>query len=147
MEKVIFITFNYCVRPFFNLDVQYQESFNLQVSKPFIFQPCPISKAVYADVVPSHPPSQHSPCASLVVSPLLSFFSLRLAAEPWRPCHLPPLHLSVYPCGVRPPRPPVFPPARHAARASPLEIWSNTPRMAAALRGRVLPWLARFAAP
>ena len=39
MEKVIFITFIYCVRLFFNLDVQNQESYNLQVSKLFVFSP------------------------------------------------------------------------------------------------------------
>jgi hypothetical protein len=61
-KKVLFMTFNYCVRPFSNLDVQNQESFNLQVSKPFVFQPCPVSRAVYADMAPSHPASQHPPC-------------------------------------------------------------------------------------
>ena len=40
----------YCPRSIFNPDVQNQESCKLQVSKPFIFHPSPVSKAVCADV-------------------------------------------------------------------------------------------------
>jgi len=45
-EKVFFTTFNYCVGSIFNLNVQNQESFNLQLSKQFDFHPSPVSKAV-----------------------------------------------------------------------------------------------------
>ena len=50
LEKIHFTVFNYCARSIFNLDVQNQESCNLQVSKPFVFHPSPVSRAVCADV-------------------------------------------------------------------------------------------------
>ena len=57
MEKVHFTTFNYCVRPLFNLDLQNQEYYDLQISKPFACRPWLVCGAVFADVAPSRPPS------------------------------------------------------------------------------------------
>ena len=46
-EKVYFTTINYCAGLIFNLDVQNQKSCNLQLSKPFGFQPYHCSRAVF----------------------------------------------------------------------------------------------------
>ena len=49
-KRVHFTTFNYCARLIFNVDVQNQESCNHQVSKPFVFHPSPVSRAVCTNV-------------------------------------------------------------------------------------------------
>ena len=46
-EKVVFTTFNYRAGSIFNLDAQNQKSCNLQLSKPFGFQPYHCSRAVF----------------------------------------------------------------------------------------------------